>query len=93
MSRLGSLYDANNNIPFEMAAHAKDVTPSAADVPLTPPCRYLIVYGAGDLVVETVGGETVTLVIPAASLGHVIPLRVKETTQSGTTATNVFAFW
>lgn len=51
----------------------------------------LFVGTAGDLVVKTVGGDTVTLVnIGNASF---IPIMVKEVLSTGTTAADIIAIW
>lgn len=75
---------------FDRAApadRAEEVTPSDS-APLSRPCRALYVGGAGDLVVVTAGGDTVTFAdVPA---GTVLPVRVVKVL-AATTATAVVA--
>lgn len=73
------------------ASHAFNVTPSDA-ANLTSPTRYLFVGGAGNIKVDTVGGETLT--ITGVVAGSVLPLRVKKIyATGGTTATNMVGFY
>ena len=51
----------------------------------------LYVGGAGDLKVDTVGGDAVTFV--AVPAGSFIPVQVKRVYSTGTTATSIVALW
>ena len=81
------LANTDSNMP---AAYAAAVTPSDT-VDLTNETRALYVGGAGDLSVETIAGNTITLA--GAVAGSVIPIRVKRVNSTNTTATNIVAFW
>lgn len=72
------------------ATHAEAVTPSDT-VDLTAISRALYVGGAGNLVVITMGGETVTLV--GATAGSIIPLRVTRVKATDTTATSIVSLY
>ena len=70
--------------------NAAAVTPSDT-VDLTDVTRYVWVGGAGNLVVITLGGQTVTITgIPAGTL---LPIRVSRVKATNTTATSVLALW
>jgi hypothetical protein len=51
----------------------------------------LYVGGAGDLTVDTVGGDAVTFV--AVPAGSFIPVQVTRVYASGTSATSIVALW
>lgn len=51
----------------------------------------LYVGGAGDLKVDTVGGDAVTFV--AVPAGSFIPVQVTRVYSTGTTATSIVALW
>jgi len=51
----------------------------------------LYVGGAGDLKVDTVGGDAVTFV--AVPAGSFIPVQVTRVYATGTTATSIVALW
>jgi hypothetical protein len=51
----------------------------------------LYVGGAGDLKVDTVGGDAVTFV--AVPAGSFIPVQVTRVYASGTSATSIVALW
>jgi len=72
------------------AKNAAAVTPNdSAD--LANVAVALFVGGAGDVSVDTVGGqESVVFTLPA---GSVLPVRVKRVNNTGTTATNIVALW
>jgi hypothetical protein len=75
---------------------AAAVTPSnTADIPSvtggTNNGCVLYVGGAGDLTVDTVGGDAVTFV--AVPAGSFIPVQVKRVYAAGTTATSILALW
>jgi hypothetical protein len=65
----------------------KTVTPNdSADLP-NGACRAIIVSAAGNLVLDTAKGTTVTLAIPATATGVVQYIRAKRIRATGTTAT------
>ena len=71
------------------AAHAATITPDD-DNDLSENTRGIYVGGTGDLVVITVGGETITFSdVPAGSL---VPIRASRVLES-TTATNLVGMW
>ena len=74
----------------EPAAYAVAVTPSDADE-LATVSRALYIGGAGNLVVVTYGGDTVTLV--GATAGSIIPIRVKQVKATSTTATSIVSLY
>ena len=74
----------------EPAAYATAVTPSDADE-LATVSRALYIGGAGNLVVVTLGGDTVTLV--GATAGSIIPIRVKQVKATSTTATSIVSLY
>ena len=51
----------------------------------------LFIGGAGDVKVDMLGGETVTLTGLAVGVWH--PMFVTKVYQTGTTATNIFVGW
>lgn len=64
----------------------KTVTPSdAADLP-NGACRALIVTVAGNVVLDTALGTTVTIAFPATACGVVQYIRAKRIRATGTTA-------
>ena len=64
---------------------AVDALPVTLDVEM-PPCRAIVVGTAGNLKVDTVGKNTVTLTgVPAG----VLPLSVTKVHNTGTTAANL----
>lgn len=69
-------------------AHAAAVDVSAADAEFAQP-RILYVGTAGDVVVDTEGGETVTM----ANVAGWMPVRVTKVYNSGTTASDITAVW
>ena len=74
----------------EPAIHAVAVTPSDADE-LATVSRALYIGGAGNVVVVTYGGDTVTLV--GATAGQIIPIRVKQVKATSTTATSIVSLY
>ena len=73
------------------AAHAQAVTPNdGGDLPTA--ARFLYVGVAGDVTLDTVGGETAVLfkAVPARTQLQVRAQRVRAT---GTTATQIVAMW
>ena len=67
------------------------VTPAdGSDLPLAP-TRALYIGVAGDVVVDTLGGDS-TITFKAAPVG-VLPVRVKRVRSTGTTATNILALY
>lgn len=65
------------------ARHAQSITPSDS-IPLTIASRALYVGQAGNLRVQMVSGDTVTLT--GVQAGMVYPLRVTQVLATGTTA-------
>ena len=65
----------------------------AAVTPQSPRPLGCVLYvgGAGDLVVETIGGDVVTFAGVLA--GSFIPVQVRKVLSTGTTATNILALW
>jgi hypothetical protein len=72
------------------AGRAAAVSPSDSS-DLTSASRALYVGGAGDVVLMTVGDDTVTFV--AVPAGSILPMRVKRVLSTGTTATSILALW
>lgn len=70
--------------------HAAAVTPSDT-VNLPRSCRMLWVGGAGNVKVDTVGGDTVTFSTVAA--GTRLPIQAKKVYSTGTTATLMVALY
>ena len=79
------------------AGRAAAVTPSnTVDIPSVSGGTsnngcVLYVGGAGDLKVDTVGGDAVTFV--AVPAGSFIPVQVTRVYSTGTTATSIVALW
>ena len=73
--------------PIENAAA---VTPNDS-TDLTNYSRALWVGGAGDVVVITVGGNTVTFV--GVTAGTLLPVRCSRVKSTSTTATSILALW
>jgi len=68
---------------------AAAITPSDTDP--TGNVRALYVGGAGDLKVQTIAGNDVTFADIVA--GSIIPIRCKRVYSTGTSATNIVAFY
>jgi hypothetical protein len=79
------------------AGRAAAVTPSnTVDIPSVSGGTsnngcVLYVGGAGDLKVDTIGGDAVTFV--AVPAGSFIPVQVTRVYATGTTATSIVALW
>lgn len=75
-----------------VSAHrASAITPSDATV-FAQPTRGLYIGGGGNITVDFAdGGAAVTLVNPA--IGYPLPLQVTRVYATGTTATNIVAFY
>ena len=79
------------------AGRAAAVTPSnTVDIPSVSGGTsnngcVLYVGGAGDLTVDTVGGDAVTFV--AVPAGSFIPVQVTRVYSTGTSATSIVALW
>jgi len=71
--------DTGLNAP---ASHAFDVTPHDTN-DLARPARALLVGGQGDVKIDTIGGDTVTL----PDVTGIIPIRVKRVYSTGTDGT------
>jgi hypothetical protein len=76
--------------PLAGAGNIAAVTPSDT-VDLTDVTRWVWVGGAGNLVVITAAGQTVTITGIAA--GTLLPIRVSRVKATLTTATNILALW
>jgi len=74
--------------PSDPAIHAAAVTPSDS-TSLDPIPRALYVGGAGDVVVDTLGGET-AVTFKAVPVGTVLPIRAIKV-KAATTATYIVA--
>lgn len=71
--------------------HAAAVSPSDT-VDLTVPTRALYIGGAGDVVVNMLGGDS-TIKFAATIAGSILPIRVTRVLNTNTTATNIVAIW
>ena len=72
------------------ASNAFAVTPADGSN-LTHAARALFVGGAGDVKVDTLGGDTVTFTGVLA--GSILPVRILKVYATGTTATNIVAVY
>lgn len=72
------------------ASNAFAVTPADGSN-LTRAARALFVGGAGDIKVDTLGGDTVTFTGVVA--GSILPVRILKVYSTGTTATNIVAVY
>lgn len=72
------------------AENASTITPNDSN-DLTDFTRSIYIGGAGNLKIDTVAGDTVTL--NGVVAGTVIPVRVQKVYATGTTATNLVGFW
>lgn len=72
------------------ASNAFAVTPADGSN-LTHAVRALFVGGAGDVKVDTLGGDTVTFTGVLA--GSILPVRILKVYATGTTATNIVAVY
>lgn len=72
------------------AENAFAVTPNDS-TDLTHSSRALFVGGAGDVKVDTKGGDTVTFV--GVTAGAILPVRVTRVYATGTTATSIVAVY
>lgn len=70
------------------ADHAVAVTPHATN--LIGPCRALFVGGAGNVTLDTAGGETDVL-FSNVQAGAILPVRAIRVKISGTSATGIVA--
>lgn len=73
------------------ALHAAAVTPNDS-TDLTTTARGLYIGGAGNVTLDTAGGET-TVAFVGLTAGSVLPVRVARVRATGTTATNIVAIW
>lgn len=73
-----------------MASFERAATVTPHDTNTIGPYRALWVGGAGNVALVTVGGQSVTLAVPAGTMLAVAASVVKAT---GTTATNIVGFW
>lgn len=72
------------------AIHAVTVTPDNTNT-LSVACRALYVGAAGNVQIDTLGGETVVLI--GVTAGSIIPIRATKVYVANTTATNMVAIW
>ena len=72
------------------ANHAAAITPSDSTA-LATPSRFLVAGVAGNVKVDTLGGETAVVVY--LGLGYHLPLRVTKIYATGTTATGIVSLW
>lgn len=72
------------------AENAAAITPNDT-TDLTNATRSLYIGGAGNVKIDTVLGDTVTL--SGVVAGTVIPVRVSRVYATGTTATNLVGLW
>jgi hypothetical protein len=70
--------------------NAEAVDLSSTDYTPTHTVRRLYVGGAGNVKVDTIGGQTLTF--QAAPVGF-LDVRAKKVYKTGTTATNIVALW
>ena len=70
------------------ASRGAAVTPDdAAD--LSTAARFLYIGTTGDVVLDTIGGDTLTFV----DVGGFLPVRTRRVRATGTTATGIVARW
>lgn len=74
------------------AQSGRHVTPSDTAT-LAEYSRALFVGGAGSLSVELVGNPGSAITLSQVQPGMVYPLRVSKVLATGTSATNIIAFW
>jgi len=72
------------------AENAFSVTPNDS-TDMANAARALFVGGAGDVKVDTTGGDTVTFT--GVTAGMILPVRVTRVYATGTTATNIVAVY
>lgn len=73
------------------AGDAAAITPDDSnDLPTS--ARAIYVGGGGDIVLDTVKGET-SILFKAVPQGTILPVRAKRVRASSTTATNLIALW
>lgn len=76
---------------FASAAGDIDVIAQGGEGGNDTPNAEIHIFGAGDLSVQKVNGQTETIVgIPA---GHVLPISVKKIFAAGTTCTNILILY
>jgi hypothetical protein len=72
--------------------HAANVTPSdTLDLPAVSSYLSFTNSGAQTLTITTLGGETLTITGLATGVLH--PIRAKRVWSTGTTVTNIVAYW
>lgn len=71
--------------------HAAAVTPNDS-TDLTTMARGLYIGGAGNVTLDTAGGET-TVAFVGVPAGTTLPIRTARVRSTGTTATNIVALW
>ena len=83
------MFNGSPVFPTEPAKNAAAVTPNDS-TDLTNVARALYIGVAGDVKVDTLGGDTVTLT--AVPVG-ILPISVTRVYATGTAATNITALW
>jgi hypothetical protein len=78
----------NHDLPAE---HAAVVTPSNSE-DLAAWTRAIYVGGAGNITLDTVGGES-SVLFSAIPAGTILPVRARRIRSTGTTATLIVALW
>lgn len=82
---------ANQRITYDTPGQAATITPSdSTDLPV--PAVAVYVGGAGNITLDTEGGQT-TVLFAAVPAGTTLKLRVKRVRATGTTATNLVAIY
>ena len=73
------------------AVGAAAVTPNDSTDLAVSPARSLFIGGAGNLVVDTAAGDTVTFT--GVTAGSILPVSVKRVRATNTTATSIVALY
>lgn len=73
------------------AQNAAAVTPNDS-TDLTNTARALYIGGAGNVTLDTAGGQT-TVAFVGLAAGTILPVRTARVRSTGTTATNIVALW
>lgn len=73
------------------AKNAAAVTPNDS-TDLTNTARALYIGGAGNVTLDTAGGQT-SVAFTGLTAGTILPVRTARVRSTGTTATNIVALW
>lgn len=90
------LYSTTNNATPMISALAVTPNDGADLVPannVARPTRGVLVGGAGTLAVVMADGNPISLTIPATACGVILPISVNRIKATGTSATNIVAFY